>query len=306
MNKNLPYIDTQNQLDHPILPVLLELRKKGYEETTLKGISANLGHLNRNTDLHNPTTTLEYIINKKCRNAYKNKLLTSYGHFLEHYKIEYHIPRLKSQSKSIKTPLTKQIDTLIASARYPLNIKLMLLKETGLRLKEFQDLKTNDFDTTQSLIYPTTAKGGNPRKLKITNELTALLKRYIQENNREPNQSLFNTTTKSLRNAYIHLRRRTAKKLSQPELDTIRLYDFRHYFATMLYNNTKDILYVKQQMGHKSINSTLVYTQLIAFDEQENFTVRVAKTIEEDTELLEKGFTFITSRDNMNIYKKRK
>jgi len=31
----------------------------------------------------------------------------------------------------------------------------------------------------------------------------------------------------------------------------------------MLYHKTRDILYVKQQLGHRNIENTMIYTQLI-------------------------------------------
>lgn len=39
-------------------------------------------------------------------------------------------------------------------------------------------------------------------------------------------------------------------------------HSLRHTFAVELYRKTKDILLVKRAMGHKSINSTMVYTQI--------------------------------------------
>ena len=35
--------------------------------------------------------------------------------------------------------------------------------------------------------------------------------------------------------------------------------------ATTLYAKTRDILLVKQQMGHKKIETTLIYTQLLTY-----------------------------------------
>ena len=86
---------------------------------------------------------------------------------------------------------------------------------------------------------------------------------------------------------------------------TIRLYDLRHYFGTTLYHKTKDILYVKQQMGHSRIQTTLIYAQLIDFGENE-WTSAVATTVEEFRELVEKGFEYVGEMDGMKIFRKRK
>ncbi len=73
----------------------------------------------------------------------------------------------------------------------------------------------------------------------------------------------------------------------------------------MEYHRTKDILHVIQLLGHKNINNTLIYTQLINFESDE-FHVRVAKNLEEDKELVEAGFEYVTERDGAKIYRKRK
>lgn len=57
----------------------------------------------------------------------------------------------------------------------------------------------------------------------------------------------------------------------------------------MEYHKTKDILYVKQLLGHKRIENTLIYTHLVNFDSDDGYTVRVASSLEEFTSLLESG-----------------
>jgi hypothetical protein len=73
----------------------------------------------------------------------------------------------------------------------------------------------------------------------------------------------------------------------------------------MEYHRTKDILHVKERLGHRNINSTLVYTHLINFESNE-YHIRVAKTLEEDKGLLEAEFEYVTERDGIKIYRKRK
>jgi len=46
----------------------------------------------------------------------------------------------------------------------------------------------------------------------------------------------------------------------------------------MTYYKTKDVLYVKKILGHKSINSTLLYTHLVSFEGDEYDDVKVAET----------------------------
>jgi hypothetical protein len=101
------------------------------------------------------------------------------------------------------------------------------------------------------------------------------------------------------------------KKQGKAE-DTINGYNRRqrHYYATMLYSKTKDILLVKQQLGHKRIEHTLIYTHLINFktDEYISRTVQLGTltTLKEICELAESGFTRFTEIEGYQIFKKPK
>jgi len=282
------------------------MKSKGYEESTLTGISKNLKHLDRHTDLTNPESVTSFIMNKNVTNGYKNNLSIAYLHFARFHNLDFKLNILKHKSKHIRIPTTEELNSLINSARNPLSLKLRVFKETGLRPIELVMLKTNDVDIERKTIYPTTAKNGSPRTLKISHALATLLQTYIIRKDRSLNSLLFNTKIKALRTNYSVSRNRTSKKLGNPRLSKIRLYDFRHYFATNLYARTKDILYVQKQMGHKNLRNTLIYTQLINFDEEENFTCKVAKTQQEMTELIEHGFTFIHEKDGLAYFRKRK
>jgi len=60
-----------------------------------------------------------------------------------------------------------------------------------------------------------------------------------------------------------------------------------------------------QFLGHRSIKTTLMYTQLVTLTEDE-YTCRVAKTVEEATQLIESGFDCVTDIDEVKLFKKRK
>ena len=74
----------------------------------------------------------------------------------------------------------------------------------------------------------------------------------------------------------------------------------------MLYHETKDILYVQNFLGHKSIQNTLVYTHLVEGEPENNFIIKVASTLEEYIGLLELGFEYISDYDNAKVLRKRK
>jgi site-specific recombinase XerD len=102
-------------------------------------------------------------------------------------------------------------------------------------------------------------------------------------------------------------RNRLANKLNEPQLRNIPMRNLRHHFATMKYDQTKDILLVKQLLGHKKIETTMFYTQLITYNNNDDeYTVRTATDIKEATDLLEHGYTYIQDIDGTKLCRKRK
>jgi len=73
----------------------------------------------------------------------------------------------------------------------------------------------------------------------------------------------------------------------------------------MEYHQTRDILHVMNILGHKNIKNTLIYTHLIEFQDDE-YTCKVAKNLDEACKLVEAGFKYVTEMDNIKIFRKRK
>jgi len=74
----------------------------------------------------------------------------------------------------------------------------------------------------------------------------------------------------------------------------------------MEYHRTKDILYIKELLGHKSLKNTLVYTHLVSFEEENAYIIKVASTIDEFTSLLESGFEYVSEFEGKKVLRKRK
>ena len=58
-------------------------------------------------------------------------------------------------------------------------------------------------------------------------------------------------------------------------------------------------------VGHKSLNSTMMYTQLVNFRD-DDFAAAVAHSEEEACKLVEAGFEFVCDFNGNKIFKKRK
>jgi len=113
-----------------------------------------------------------------------------------------------------------------------------------------------------------------------------------------------------MRSVFYVQRKRIAKKLANPRLLQISFRTFRHWKGTVEYHKTKDIFYVKELLGHKSIQSTQVYIHishaLFQNTPPEDFHAKVATTPEEITQLLEAGFEYVLQKDSLAYFRKRK
>jgi hypothetical protein len=88
-------------------------------------------------------------------------------------------------------------------------------------------------------------------------------------------------------------------------LKQISFQTFRHWKATIEYHKTKDILYVMKLLGHKNIKNTLVYTQLVTF-EDDDYVFKAAANVKEATELIEAGYEYVCDIETIKLFRKRK
>lgn len=73
----------------------------------------------------------------------------------------------------------------------------------------------------------------------------------------------------------------------------------------MTYHYTRDILLVQKLLGHKYIQNTLKYTQLVQFKDDE-FDVATATNVEEAKQVLTAGFNYVTEKDGIMLFRKPK
>jgi len=122
---------------------------------------------------------------------------------------------------------------------------------------------------------------------------------------RTTSEKVFPRSVRNQRRIFQRQRKRVAAKLHNPRIENITFHTFRHWKATMEYHKTKDILYVMKLLGHRSISNTLVYTQLIAFKDDE-YVSKVATSTDEACKLVEAGFEHVCEINENHIFRKRK
>ena len=179
---------------------------------------------------------------------------------------------------------------------------LQLLKETGMRIGEALALRWIDVDLERYVVLVNNPeKSGNPRALKISGKLVTMINKLPKTNEKLFGKMIPKTAGSSL----IKLRKRISEKLQNTRIRRIHFHALRHWKATMEYHKTKDILRVMKMLGHRNIQTTLIYTQLVSF-EGDDFHSATAETVEEAKKLVEAGFEYVCTHSDTMLFRKRK
>jgi len=288
-----------------IVRLVVELKKQAYSESYLKTLFRALRYLAKRVDLNNPHEVSLFIASSKWKDSYKANVCDFYDHYVRYSRLSWNKPVYRRDHKIPNVPKEEKIDLIIAHASKKYALIYSIIKEHGLRPIEIGNLTLRDIDSGKGTISVYTAKNGKPRMAKLKQKTKAMLKEYLKKKSFSLDDRIF-PSNERICNTYERLRSSLARKLHDPELKKIRLYDLRHFYATMLYHRTRDILLVKERLGHKSINSTLVYTHLVDFNDSDEWTCKTAKTIKEAASLIESGFEYVTEMDGVKLFRKRK
>jgi integrase len=288
-----------------IFRTVWELKKEGYTEATIDGYGNKLWVLSRIADLSCPESVRLVIAMKQCSVAYKEALVFAYCHYVRVNGLSWNPPCYRRVRGLPYIASPEQINKIISRASRKYAVVFSVLRDTGLRPVELYSLTLRCVDLEKGTVNVKSAKRGLPRILKMKPSTVAMLNEYVGRRKLGLDDRLFPHPSLAT-HAFERYRNDVPVKLKEPNLQKIRLYDLRHFFATMLYHKTKDILYVKEQLGHTSIVSTLVYMHLVNFGSDE-YVCKVARNAEEARTLVEQGFDFVASTsDSLMLFRKLK
>lgn len=231
-------------------------------------------------------------------------MVSAYNHYVVFHNLSWKKPKYQRAFSIKKLPLESNIDLIISYTKTMNRVAFKLVKECGLRPIEVSNPTLKQIDLNGGRVYPETAKGGEARVLKLKIETLALLKQFVSTKNLSLNEKIF-PSSKILQKNWNRLRNGIAERLSKPELKQIRLYDLRHFYGTILYHKTKDIVHIQRKMGRRNIKNTLIYIDLADLNNNEEYTLKVAKIVEA-CQLVEAGFEYVTEIENVKLFRKRK
>jgi len=282
----------------------LYLKKQAYSEATVHTRVKLLKLLEKKgANLLNPESVKQVIAEQdRWSSGHKQVVVQAYSSFAKMMHIQWEPPGYKHIKSLPFIPSEKEIDALIAGMSKKIATSLQLLKETGMRIGEAWNLKWTDIDQERNTIRCRAEKHGNPREFKVSPKLLCMLNVLPKTND----YIFAKANLNGHRWSYEKQRKRLASKLQNSRINEIKFHTFRHWFATREYAKTNSPLHVQERLGHRNINSTMVYTHIIK-TEGDNYYSATAKTTEEAQRLIEEGFSFVcTTPENIMLFRKPK
>jgi len=139
---------------------------------------------------------------------------------------------------------------------------LQLFVQCGLRLSEVANLEIEDIHVGErnGILRVVGGKGGRQREINLNNTARRALRAYLEVRPNLPDtKRLFiSQLNRPLSRRSIH--HLIKNYLEAADMPGLSCHDLRHLFATNLYNRHKDILLVKEALGHRTLESTLRYS----------------------------------------------
>ena len=221
------------------------MKKEAFAESTIKAVRHRLASLAKNCLLDQPELVKGFIAEKECSNAFKESLVEAYDLYCRANCITWSKPFYERYDKLPKIPSEEKLNMIIAKASKNLALIFSMMKDLGTRPIELTWLKVKDIDLETGTVTITSAKHCVGRTLRLRAQTLVMLKAYVLKRKLNQNDRLFPIDSASISESYRRIRNRLADNLGDMSLKTIRLYDFRHFKASMEYHKTKDLLMSK-------------------------------------------------------------
>lgn len=280
------------------------LQKQGYKSAKNR-VSMIKRLVDLGANLWDPESVKEILAKREgWKDGYKMLMTYAYENFLKMEGLSWERPRYRQEQTLPFIPTEEELDQLIVGAGKKVGTFLQGLKDTGADPGELAKLRWIDVNEGNRTVNIRPVKGHNPRILKISGE-------FIRRLQTMPKESEYIFNYQSLRSGYVDARKRLTRKLNNPRLKAIHFTTFRHWKGTMEYHRTHSLMHVKELLGHKKIQNTVIYVHLeaaIFTDRNDEFHVTVAKNVEEACKLIKVGFEYVTGDydDGGKIFRKRK
>jgi len=148
---------------------------------------------------------------------------------------------------------------------------LELLYGTGIRVSECERLDVGDVDLAQGVVFVRDGKGRKDRVVPALGRAADALDVYLRDARpqlvKDPAEralflTRFGTRVRAKAIRYLVLMNRRAAQIPLP----VTPHGLRHACATHLVRNGADVRHVQKLLGHQSLTSTQIYTEVAAAD----------------------------------------
>lgn len=263
--------------------------------------------MDRGADLSNPESVKAVIAGQTWSGNRRRNVANAYTQFLKYQGLTWDAPFAKITRKLPFIPLEREIDDLVSGCPQTIALMLQVLKETGCRVGEAIKIQWKDVDFEKRVIMINSPEKGSDARVadNLSSKLLSMLKATPPTND-----YVFGTATmNSLKATFTRSRKRLSWKLQNPRLKEIHFHTLRHWFATMEYHKSKDILETARKLGHREIKNTMLYIRIdkaLFSSRDDNYTVRIAHTDDEVKSLLETGFEWVGENNGVIFLRKPK
>lgn len=230
-----------------------------------------LSYLDKNN--YEKTTIVRKIVSIKLFHKYLNEKYN-----IPDISTKIDKPRVRRKLPNILT--IEEVDNLLniqLNNAYDFRNKAMLelMYSSGLRVSELVELKIKDIDLDNGYVK-CFGKGGKERIIPIGEIAVDYLKKYIYEY-RDSMKKGYYTENVFLNNHGKKISRQgfflIIKEISKEKKieKNITPHMLRHSFATHLLNNGADLRTIQEMLGHSSITTTQIYTNVSTDILKENY-----------------------------------
>jgi integrase len=302
---------TPQDLKGKLIEFAWHMEKQGRAPET---ISTNTGSLRalmkRGANLLDPENVKEVLAHEKAWSPNRRRnVINAYTQFLKTLGLVWEKPQCTVTRGIPFIPTEKEIDDLIAGCSIRVSAFLQLLKETAMRSGEANRLEWKDLDVERRILtLNKPEKGSLPRQWpKLSQKLWDMVNALPRQDIRVFGPgSLY-----SLKANFTRSRARLAFKLQNPRLQQIHFHTLRHWRATLEYHNTKDLLVVRDFLGHRFASNTEIYVHLektFFQDQDQGYISKIAHGVQEAARLVEVGFEYVTGEyeDGGKLFRKRR
>ena len=289
----------QNEINKTINRAIRE----GKAENTIRKFKFQLRQLTRVSDLMNPEDVKNAIAYAHVTNATKTCYVLAYEWFTKTNGLTWQKPRYKCSSPTPIIPTTKQVERIISASTPKFAVIYKVMTATAVGGEELHRTHRNQYDPTQGILSIKGLKGHDSANYKLKPPVAQLLTEYLARYVKDhpfPQPKVMSQT-------WIRARTQASQIHNDPTLKTIPMKSLRNYSGAQFYlNYEKDVIGTMRHLRHKKLETTMHYLRAIVLDQEPEYISRTAKTIEEDMDLINAGFQYITERDGIKLYRKRK